>query len=220
MPKLVAPLTTARINPAKPGLAVIKLYDGGRLAVWVIPTARKRGAYSTADRQTASKIPSQSEITRTSCLHRQERHEALRTDLTAQIAPSRPITMSPANAFSTASATPSTLVASFTAYTTPASSNAWRAPALAAASSSARKFSPRQHDFITHPLLPKVSAILATPHDRHVPHMRIGNISKRLPIAGMPSLRLRASRAKPWTSCCICIYLSSLQLSQVTRHNN
>lgn len=41
MPKIVAPLNVTRINAAKPGPKVIKLSDGGGLALWVMPNGRK-----------------------------------------------------------------------------------------------------------------------------------------------------------------------------------
>ncbi|GAB2885635.1 integrase domain-containing protein [Microvirgula curvata] len=41
MPKTVPPLSVSRINAAKPGEKVVKLTDGGGLALWVMPTGRK-----------------------------------------------------------------------------------------------------------------------------------------------------------------------------------
>ena len=41
MPKTVPPLSVSRINAAKPGEKVVKLTDGGGLALWILPTGRK-----------------------------------------------------------------------------------------------------------------------------------------------------------------------------------
>ena len=40
-PRLSPPLSVSRINAAKPGEKVVKLTDGGGLALWVMPTGRK-----------------------------------------------------------------------------------------------------------------------------------------------------------------------------------
>lgn len=41
MPKLVQPLSVTKINAAKPSDKVVKLSDGGGLALWVMPTGQK-----------------------------------------------------------------------------------------------------------------------------------------------------------------------------------
>ena len=41
MPKTVPPLSVSRINAAKPGEKVVKLTDGGGLALWILPTGKK-----------------------------------------------------------------------------------------------------------------------------------------------------------------------------------
>ncbi|MBX9348686.1 tyrosine-type recombinase/integrase [Chromobacterium vaccinii] len=85
MPKLVAPLTTTRINAAKPGSTVVKLSDGGGLALWVMPTGKKvwrlqyrRPLDGKQDTVTIGNYPE------VSLAAARERREALRADLAAK----------------------------------------------------------------------------------------------------------------------------------------